>query len=156
MHSLFTFGLVLAFTTLATAEAATTDAGRPLPSTGQSTPAMTRSIYEDFATLAGASYRVRGLAAPRDGSLALDDHDSLPALIALGGIGFDDGDRPATTTAAVIVPDEAHREDPPGKTSGDPRAVAMPDPGTVQVFGLGLVILAMVAGSVRREPSFGR
>ena len=156
MHSLITIVAALAFAT--TAHTAAPDVARTDPSPAATRPlaadtASTRSIYEDFATLAGASYRIRGRAASQGDGTAFDDRDSLPALVALSGIGFDEAAR--LSTAAVVVPDEAHREDPPDET-GDSRAVAMPDPGTVQVFGLGLVILAMVAGSLRREPSIGR
>ena len=166
MHPLITIGAVFALATNAIAQdsvvgAARSDAssatGRPSVQVGEPAATSTRRIYEDFAALAGASYRIRGQATSRSDGIASDERDSLPALVALSGIGFGDAARAADrwVTAAVIVPDEA-REDPPGKTGADPRATAMPDPGTVQVFGLGLVILAMVAGSLRREPAGGR
>jgi MYXO-CTERM domain-containing protein len=128
------------------------------------------SMFQDFATVRGVAYTIHFDYSPRPGVSAASNgielfwDDTLLAIVAMNGIGL--GDTAWTGFDLTTVADGPvsrisfaafGTSDGLGGYLDDVSVTAIPEPGTVEIFGLGLVMLAMLGGTRRREPaaSFG-
>ena len=122
-------------------------------------------MFQDLSTIAGTSYRIHFQYSPRPGVAASSNgiqflwNDALFAIVALSGTGLNDTvwsgyDLTAVATGplsrigfyAVGISDSL------GGYLDNVVVTAVPEPGTLQVMGLGLVLLATVSGTRRRRP----
>lgn len=124
------------------------------------------SMYQDLTTIAGTTYQIHFQYSPRPGVSALSNgiellwDNSLYAMVALSGIGLADTVWTGyDLTALASGPTSRIQFNAFGPSDGlggyldNVSVSAVPEPGTLQIFGLGLVILATVAGTRRRAPS---
>ena len=126
------------------------------------------SMYQDITTIAGVTYKIHFEYSPRPGVAALSNgiqalwDNSLYALVALNGLGLNDTSWSGydfTTVAAGstsrLTFSAFGTSDGLGGYLDNVSVTAVPEPGTLQIFGLGLVILATVVGTRRRESTAG-
>lgn len=112
----------------------------------------------------GVAYGIHFEYSPRPGVAALSNgisafwNRSLYAMVAPNGIGLKDAAWTGYDFTTVVTGSTSRllfsafgTSDSRGGSLDDVSVVAVPEPGTLQVFGLGLVILATVAGTRRRR-----
>ena len=122
------------------------------------------SMYQDVSTIAGVTYQIHFEYSPRPGVAAMSNgisafwNNSLYAMVALNGIGLNDTSwtgydftTVATGSTSRLMFSAFGTSDSLGGYLDNVSVVAVPEPGTLQIFGLGLVILATVAGTRRRK-----
>lgn len=126
------------------------------------------SMYQDVSTIAGTTYSVHFAYSPRPGVAAMSNGiaafwgDTLYAMVALNGVGLPDTawtgydfTTVATGSTSRLTFSAFGTSDSLGGYLDDVRLTAVPEPGTLQVFGLGLVILATIGGTRRRRAHDG-
>lgn len=126
------------------------------------------SMSQDLTTIAGVVYKIHFAYSPRPGVSALSNgisaswNDSLFAMVALSGIGLNatawtgyDFTTVATGPTSRLMFSAFGTSDGLGGYLDDVRVTAVPEPGTLQIFGFGLVILATIAGTRRRKSACG-
>lgn len=123
------------------------------------------SMYQDFATAIGATYRIEFQYSPRPGVSAASNGlaflwDNSPyAMMALSGIDLADTvwsgyDMTAVATSSLsrVSFTAFGISDSRGGYIDNVRVTAVPEPGVLPLFGLGLVILATRLRTRRRTP----
>jgi len=124
------------------------------------------SMYQDIATIAGVGYKIHFEYSPRPGVSALSNGisaswgNTLYAMVALNGLGLNDTawtgydfTAYATGPSSRLMFSAFGTSDSLGGYLDNVSVTAVPEPGSLQIFGLGLVILATIAGTRRRKSS---